>query len=37
MIWTKETMAGRSYTLMSSGFLLIKVFYVPYWELGHSS
>lgn len=37
MIWTKETTAGKSSTLMSSGFLLSKACCVLCWELELSS
>lgn len=37
MTWTKETMAGRSYTLTSSGSPLTKACFVPCWEWGLSS
>lgn len=37
MTWTKETTAGRSYTLMFSGFPLTKAFCVPCWEWEHNS
>lgn len=37
MIWTRETTAGRSYTLTSSGFPLTKACCVLCWEWGLSS
>lgn len=37
MTWTRETMAGKSYTLMSLGFPLTKACSVLCLELGLSS